>query len=251
MKAIADLWASAQESLRKNFREHYPAWCHAIPFLAWLGMMAGLDLPLFGPDHAWKYAARTVVCLALFLYFKPWRWYGKLRLRNLPLATLVGVFVFAFWTFPAIPVGGAYAGWQEWYVRFGILPLGQLPDLTVDSVYDPQVAGWILALTRLAGSAFVIAVIEEFFWRGFLYRWLIRTDFLKVGLNHVDWETIGKVCLLFAVIHHEWLAGLLTGLVYLGLMIKTRDVWAVAFAHVVTNLLLAIYVLVTGTYMFW
>ncbi len=233
------------------YRNHYAAWCHALPFLAWLGLMAGLDLPWFGEDHAWKYAARTFLCLGLFLYFRPWRWYAPLNWRNIPLAILTGVGVFVLWTYPAVPWGGEYSGLQELYARFGILPLGRLPEMVSESVYAPQTAGWTLALIRLAGSAFVIAVIEEFFWRGFLYRWLISRDFLRVKLNRVDWESAAWVCVLFGLAHLEWLAAIVTGVLYLAMMIKTRDVWAVAMAHVITNLLLGIYVLNNDAYMFW
>ncbi len=237
--------------LAGHCRRHYAAWSHALPFLAWLALMGGLDLPVFGPPHPWKYAVRTFVCLALFLYFRPWRWYPALAWRNMVWAVLVGIGVFVVWTYPAVPWGGQYTGWQEWYVRFGILPLGRLPDPESGMIYDPSLAGWPMALIRLAGSAFVIAVIEEFFWRGFLYRWLIDRNFLRVSLNRVDWEAVGIVCLLFGLAHMEWLVGIATGFVYLWLMIKTRDVWAVAVAHVITNLLLGIYVLVNGAYIFW
>lgn len=248
---MPDKLSTFLKNISNNFTSNYSSWCHALPFLAWLGLMAFLELSWFGEPHPWKYAVRTFVCLGLLLYFRPWSWYKPLKLRNIPIAVAVGVAVFLLWTFPAVPIGEEYSGWQEWYVRLGIRPLGQLPEISGDSVYDPQVTGWGFALIRLFGSAFVIAVIEEFFWRGFLYRWLISRDFLQVGLNRIDWEAVVIVCGLFAVAHNEWLAGFVTGFIYLALMVKTRDIWAVSLAHVITNLLLGIYVLTTGEYFFW
>ena len=107
------------------YRVNIIAWSHAMPFLAWLALMAGLDLPWFGDPHPWKYAVRTVLCLALLFYYRPWRWYAPLRWQNIPLAVAVGAGVFLIWTFPSIPWGEGYSGLQEWYVRFGILPLGR------------------------------------------------------------------------------------------------------------------------------
>ena len=48
-----------------------------------------------------------------------------------------------------------------------------------------------------------------------------------------------------------FLVGILAGLAYGLLLIRTRDIWAAVTAHVVTNLLLGFYVLVMGAYGFW
>ncbi len=57
--------------------------------------------------------------------------------------------------------------------------------------------------------------------------------------------------LVFALEHREWLAGLIAGVAYGWLFIRTRDIWSVAFAHAVTNLLLGVYVVSTEQYQFW
>ena len=45
--------------------------------------------------------------------------------------------------------------------------------------------------------------------------------------------------------------GLLAGLAYGLLFIRTRDVWAACLAHATTNLALGAYVLSTGHWEFW
>lgn len=222
---------------------------HILPFALWIGLMFGL--PYVGPEGAWKYAVRTGVCTIMLCALRPWRWYRPLRIANLPLAFGAGVLVWALWVLPEIQWGESYPLLQELYMRFGILPLGSLPDATGGVIYAPENAGWIFALTRLAGSALTIAVIEEFFWRGFLYRWLIEKPFTAVALGRFDWEAFLVVCLLFGFEHNRWLAGIAAGVVYGLLLIRTRDIWAVCVAHVVTNLLLGLYVLAAGHYAFW
>ena len=225
---------------------------HVVPFAAWILLL--LLLPRLFPPGAWQYALRTALGVGLVVALRPWRWYPAPALQNLPLAILVGGGVFVIWVVPEIGLGAEpYPLLQELYLRFAVLPLGEVPKAALPSLYDPAVCGWGLSLTRLAGSAFVIAVIEEFFWRGFLYRWLIDRDFLRPKLGEFEWEAFLTMCLLFGLEHDRWLAGILAGAAYGWLMIRTRDIWAAATAHVITNLLLGIYVLYFGgqAYSFW
>jgi CAAX prenyl protease-like protein len=239
------------EQLRPESSGRAATWAHATPFVAWLTIMSVLGLEFFGEFHPWKYALRTGICLLLLLAFRPWRWYEPIKLKNLPLAVGAGVAVLVIWVAPEAHWTSDMPAWQEFYLRFCVLPLGRLPQ-TGDSVfYAPRYAGWTYTLVRLAGSAFVIAVIEEFFWRGFLYRWIINRDFLKVSLAKFDWEALAFMGIMFGIEHNRWLAGVLAGLVYLGVLLKTRDIWAAVFAHVVTNFLLGIYVVCVGDYVFW
>lgn len=121
----------------------------------------------------------------------------------------------------------------------------------VGNFYAPSVSGWGVALVRLVGSAFVISIIEEFFWRGFLYRWIQKVDFLSVDPGRLAWPAFLLTALIFGAEHTEWLAGIVCGLIYGYLYLKTRDIWAACIAHCVTNLLLGLYVLATGSYQFW
>ena len=58
------------------YDEKHPreAWInHVVPFVAWLFFMQ-----MLGEAAGWKYALRSVICLGLFLYLKPWQWYTRL-----------------------------------------------------------------------------------------------------------------------------------------------------------------------------
>lgn len=222
---------------------------HVVPFVAWMGLM--ILLGYVGSDGAWRYAVRTGLCVILFVLLRPWRWYRAPKLKYVLPSVGVGILVYAVWVFPEFRFGGEMPALQEWYQRFGILPLGRLPEVDLPSIYDPAECGWPLTLVRLAGSAFVIAVIEEVFWRGFLYRWLIDRDFLNVDLGRFDWEAFAMMGLLFGLEHNRWLAGIIAGAAYALLMIRTRDIWAASLAHVVTNLILGIHVIVFDHWVFW
>jgi hypothetical protein len=225
----------------------HPAAAHAVPFAVWIAVLFLLDGPALSP--AWAYALRTGLGLAALLWFRPWRWYEPFRLRHVPLAVGVGVLVTAIWV----------AGESRWvpdplreaYVKWAVLPLGKGREPLAALPYAPEVCGWPLTLVRLAGSAFVISFIEEFFFRGFLYRWMQGANFTQRDLGIFDPRVFLVVALVFGLEHPEWAAGIAAGLAYGWLAVHTRDIWAAGLAHAVTNLLLGLYVLATGSWQFW
>ena len=97
----------------------------------------------------------------------------------------------------------------------------------------------------------VIAAVEEIFWRGFLYRWMQKRDFLSVDPGALDLTMLLAVSVIFGFEHDRWFVGIIAGLAYGWLYVKTKDLWSAILAHVVTNLLLGSTVLVTGQYGFW
>jgi uncharacterized protein len=228
---------------------------HVLPFLFWIGCIFLVGQFAIESDdiiRAWVYSVQTVVGLGLMLYLRPWRWYAAPVARNVPLALLVGVAVFVVWVLPETDwVGRLAPGFRETYLRYFVLPPWSVTAPPETSPFAPQVAGWGLTLMRLIGSAFVIAVIEEYFWRGWLYRWLLARNFLKVDLGRWDTGMFIATCAVFAVEHMQWAVGFLAGVAYLWLMIRTRDLWAAILAHVVTNFLLGVYVIVFDKYEFW
>lgn len=208
-----------------------------------------LDLPALPP--AWAYAIRSALCLGLLLFLRPWRWYAPPAWRHFPLAMLVGIGVFVVWVGLEHPAAARLGPVQELYLKWGVRPFGELrPELTT-TPYAPEISGWPLAIVRILGSGLVIAIIEEFFWRGFLYRWVFGGDFTKVDPSRFSAVPFFGVALVFGVEHMEWLAGIIAGIAYGWLYLRTRDLWSAIFAHALTNLLLGIYVVMTGQYWFW
>ncbi len=217
-----------------------PAWPWIAPFAVFLVLLglepylAGLVEPFMDPR--WLYAVRagtTALVLAAL-----WRYYVELRERpgtgtaGWLLGVGVGLGVFLLWIVLDVP----------------LLTMGE-PD-----PYDPRVDGAIhtgLALTRLAGAALVVPIMEELFWRSFLMRWLERPAFLDVDPREVGLKPLLITSAVFAVEHRLWFAGLLAGLLYGELYRRTGDIRVVVLAHAITNGLLGAYVLATGHYEFW
>jgi membrane protease YdiL (CAAX protease family) len=242
---------------------------HVVPFAVWLGvifLLTGLEALDGCPRflYPWSYAVKSAACLGLFLWLKPWRVYSALKVSNLPLAALAGVLVAVVWIVPEMPwTGRAAPAFQAFYNRWLIMPPGGFPDYFNPHFYpalppghrslafSPEEAGWPLTIAKLLGSACVIAVIEEFFFRGFFYRWLRRGAFWTLALNVFDAQAFWAVAGVFALEHDRWLAGLLAGIVYGWLTVRTGDIWAAAFAHGLTNLLLGLYVIASHQYGFW
>lgn len=242
---------------------------HVAPFAAWVGVILLLQalesaslcprglLPL-------SYAVKSAACAGLFLWLRPWRVYASLSLRHLPLSIGLGVAVAAVWILPETPwFGRASPGLQEFYHRWLIMMPGALPDyFDADFfpalppghrslAYSPEEAGWPLTLMKLAGSACVIAVIEEFFFRGFFYRWLRKGAFWTVPLSSFDAQAFWTVVAVFGLEHDRWFAGMVAGVAYGWLVVRTGDIWAAAIAHGVTNFLLGVYVILSRQYGFW
>ncbi|MDA0991332.1 MAG: CAAX prenyl protease-related protein, partial [Verrucomicrobia bacterium] len=181
----------------------------------------------------------------------PWRWYPRfIPVHTFP-AVGVGVVVFLVWIAGETELASRWEHFQAIYLRVGLMPPWRLPDPVGPSVFAPEMCGWGLTITRLLGSALVIAVIEEFFWRGFVYRMLIDRDFVRVPLDRLVLGLFLVTAVAFGLEHQRWLVGIMAGCAYGWLMLRTRDIWAAVLAHVTTNLLLGIYVIAVGNYVFW
>lgn len=216
-----------------------PIWPWIAPFALFIVLMA-LE-PILADrvepflDPRWLYAVRSGLTALLLLAL--WSRYTELRERRSPragwaLGVAVGVAVFLLWIALDLP----------------LLTFGD-PD-----PFDPRVDGrihWGLALTRVAGAALVVPVMEELFWRSFLMRWLERPAFRAVDARTVGWKPLVISAGIFALEHRLWFAGLLAGLLYGELYRRTGDLRVVIAAHAVTNAALGVYVLATGRYAFW
>lgn len=217
-----------------------PIFVRSLPFGLYIALLVLESLlPDWAPgfDVRWLYPLKAgLVAVALAVL---WRQYGELKSYALPfkhlfLSVMVGILVLVLWV-------NLDAGWML---------LGEVGE-GFNPVDESGQIDWLLVGFRIAGAALVVPVMEELFWRSFIQRWIQQPDFLNLNPARIGLKALFIASALFAVAHHQWLAGLVAGLAYGWLYIRTRNLWAPIIAHAVTNGALGAYVVATGRWSFW
>lgn len=145
---------------------------------------------------------------------------------------------------------------QKLFVPLG---LGEILGLGERASYNPLAAleenvPWMVGflLIRFTGLALIVPVIEEFFLRGFLMRYVVDMYWEKVPFTHLNRTSI-IIATVYGMLAHpaELLAAAAWFSLITWLMLKTRNIWDCVMAHAVTNFLLGVYVLKTGHWELW
>jgi len=133
-----------------------------------------------------------------------------------------------------------------------IADLGRRPGFNplAEMAARPALAYAFLAV-RLFGLTLVVPLIEEFFIRGFVMRFVIDPDWPKVPFGTLT-PTAAIAGTLLPVMMHpaELFAAAVWFTLVTWLMFKTKNIWDCVVAHAVTNGLLGAYVLATGQWQF-
>ncbi len=220
-----------------------PAAARIIPFAVFIGFIvlesaAGEWLRSKGLDTRWLYAARAVTVGALLLIF--WQHYTELHqragidVRQVILAIVAGLIVFVLW----INLD------QPWATTGA--PATFNPVSAQDGGVD-----WILVSFRLLGLALIVPVMEELFWRSYLQRRIDAEDFLSHDPGSASIYAILISAALFASEHGQWFAGLIAGLVYTAVYMRSRNLWLPIISHATTNAALGWWILATDQWQFW
>jgi CAAX prenyl protease-like protein len=110
----------------------------------------------------------------------------------------------------------------------------------------------LVVTLRLVRAVLLVPLLEEFFWRGWLPRWLISGQWASIPLGRYTPLAFVGTALLFASEHGPyWDVGLLCGLLYNWWMWRTQSLGDLVLVHAVTNAALGAFVLVTGQYAYW
>lgn len=213
---------------------------YAGPFVLYavlMGLEHSAGLPL-----EWSYCLRVLlVALAVLWVSRP---YLSFRLRA-PWASLaMGVLVFLVWIGPDLLFGPGYR-------RFWLFE-NSLTGAAKASLNGSLRASTGFLVIRTLGSCALVPIIEELFWRGWMMRWLIDKNFLKVPLGEYAPSAFWLVAVLFASEHGPyWEVGLAAGILYNWWLLRTRNLADCMLAHAVTNGLLAAYVIAQGQWQYW
>ena len=82
-------------------------------------------------------------------------------------------------------------------------------------------------------------------------RKLIASDFADVPPGRFTWVSFLVSSVLFGMLHGQWLAGILAGMVFAVAVYRRGLLADAVVAHSVTNALLSAYVLLTHNWSLW
>jgi len=130
--------------------------------------------------------------------------------------------------------------------------LGARDGINPFEVYPESDQLWLFLTFRIALLVITVPIAEELFLRGFLMRMLEVENWTKLPLKEIG--TSGLVAgTVYGMATHpsEFIAAAVWFSLVTLLMVKTGKFWNCVVAHAVTNLMLGIYVLATGTWGLW
>ncbi|MFT4588871.1 MAG: CAAX prenyl protease-like protein [Candidatus Binatia bacterium] len=218
----------------RQWLEPRPGLTRVLPFVIFLGLTF-CQLAPGETARYWVYAAKMFVCIGLIWLAFPL--IAELEWRFSWEAVLVGAAVFAAW----VGLDGFYPKFQE---------AGEIWNPLVSFGSGVEVA-WCFIVVRLVGSTFLVPMLEEVFYRSFLYRWIAKPEFQSVSLGTLHWKPFLVTATVFGLAHREWLAGILCGLAYQWLVVRKGRLGDALTAHATTNLLLGLWIVGRGEWRFW
>ena len=225
-----------------------PVLARVAPFAIFLVLTFAQDY-LGESGRYWVYFAKTLLgawmIWAVRAVVQEMRW--KIGWEGL----VVGVAVFVMW----VGIDGHYPPLNELLQKIGFATKKSDGGAGVWNPFRQFGAGsflaWFFIVVRIAGSSLVVPPLEEVFFRSFVYRYIAKTDFQSVPLGAFLWMPFVVTSLLFGFEHHQWLAGILCGFAYQGLVIWKKRLGDAITAHAITNLLLGVWVVWKEAWQFW
>lgn len=208
------------------------------------GLDLATNLGIFYNHYPIVYTLRIALTAAAMLFVL--RGYRTFRFRISPLAVVVGVLGVVAW------VGICRLNLEQRLLaplgldRF--LGLGRRAAFNpLEQMADQGAWKYVFLGVRFLGLALIVPVIEEFFLRGFLMRFVVAEAWWKVPFGQANRLAIVLGTAVPMLMHPaELLASLVWFSAVTWLMLRTRNIWDCVAAHSVTNLLLGVYVVWSG-----
>jgi len=221
-------------------QERHPAIPYVAPFATFMLFVALAHwLPV---SPALLYPMRVVVVATVLVGWS--RHLISFRAGSLAGSILAGIVVFVLWIAPDV----LWPAYRDHWLFDNVL-VGSAQSSVPQDVQESLV----FVAFRVFGSVALVPIVEELFWRGWLMRWLIRPeDFQSVRLGMFTHYSFWITAILFAAEHGSyWDVGLLAGVLYNWLIVRTSRLADCIVAHMVTNGLVAAYVLYAGHWAYW
>jgi exosortase E/protease (VPEID-CTERM system) len=223
-------WLSRSPSVeRRSEPQDNPTATYLLPFLAILaaGMLATAVSSGFETLYVLRLIAATIALKAYWpqLTGLDWRftWRG--------IAT--GIAVFAIWI-----------GCASFVLHPAAMPQG------LRALPGAGRVVWIA--TRVAASVITVPLAEELAFRGYLMRRVIARDFERVRFGSVGLWPLIVTSALFGFSHGAlWLPGVIAGVAFGTILIRTGRIGEAVAAHATTNGLVSAYVLAANQWQLW
>jgi CAAX prenyl protease-like protein len=205
-----------------------------------------------------SYVLKTfLTAIALWLC---WHAYTKIRWTHLTLGAIVGVVGLFQWVYFDKAVNHfftwahAHGSFLDWVPVYGKIGASGVPtdNFNPFETFPSPLIAWTFIAIRWGCAALVVPVMEELFWRDFLWRTIAApADFKIAAVGERDRNAFVLVALVFATVHIQWITAIVWGLLIAWLLVRTKSLGACIVAHGVTNFLLGLYVLYTKDWYYW
>ena len=221
------------ESLSKTRPDLIPRRVKAAFYLVPLLALAvtGMITHALTVDFDYLYPLRVIAAMATLVYFR----HDLASIEWLPSLSAIGLGALVFLLWIALARGGD-AGTGTF-----IAALGQLP--------PSESMLWVTF--RVLGAVATVPIVEELAFRGYLLRKFVVSDFETVSPRRFTWFSFLASSLLFGVLHQEWIAGTIAGMIFAYAIYRRGRLGDAIYAHATANALLAAYVLATGRWSLW
>ena len=200
------------------------------------------------PGRYWIYVFKTLLLGVLLVALRPYL--EEMRWKFSWEAVAVGIGVFVLW----VGIDGWYPGQSALLKAIGVCGAASKSPAPWNPHHQfgaGSALAWFFIILRILGSSLVVPPLEEVFFRSFLYRFLAKADFLSVGLGQFCLTPFLLGATIFGFEHQQWLAGILCGFAYQGLVLWKGRLGDAITAHAITNFLLGVYVAAWGVWQFW
>lgn len=266
-------FAEAGEKLSPSSPSGRPAedperltWAHVTPFAVFMCFM--LLLQLIGgfiewkhPDAPWwrqdprlfVYPVQTLVTLGVLLHFrKSYRFDWSLRWSF--IAIVFGAVGIGLWLLPT----ALYDVWGLTGKTEGLLHFFGVADRREGfdpGIIENPIGYWASVVLRFFRAAVIVAFLEEIFWRGFLMRFICdwEGDYWKQPFGRANWLSYMIVTGLFILAHgaEDRPAAFVYGSLTYLLCVWSKNLGACVVMHGTANLLMCLYIMMTGKYGLW
>jgi len=224
-----------------NLTRYTPIAYRSFPFVL-VVLLTSLQGTLGAGSGYWVYAVKTFLVAIVLLFL--WKKIPELSVNFSWIAVLVGIAVFLIWI-----------GFDDFYPKLNALGSEAEKETVLWNPFQYYGAhslwGWFYVSVRLVGSVCLVPFVEETFYRSLVYRFIIKEKFEEVPIGKFVLVPFMVTSCIFGFAHNEWLAGIICGLAYQGVVCYKKRLGDAIVAHGITNLLLGIWVVWRGAWYFW